>query len=216
MTENNDHNTKRNAAIARLVVALIAGGAVAALIIGVPWLAGGMWKVRYDQYVTQRAFAFLSEAIATYEEQNGRFPESLDDLDDRAPVEDWRRSIKYDGWERPIEYVVEGGSYTLRSLGRDGEPGGVGLDCDLIHLDPTPPESTPTRGQILSDPGIGWIIQVGLAAGLVACVLTLLLVKPKHLASKRLRSFTVCMLITLFGATFIGIMMASIGLSTSH
>jgi len=41
-----------------------------------------------------------------------------------------RNGIPVDGWGRPLHYSTEGTSYTLLSYGRDGKPGGIGLDCD--------------------------------------------------------------------------------------
>jgi hypothetical protein len=46
-----------------------------------------------------------------------------------------KNGIPVDGWGRPLHYSTEGTSYTLLSYGRDGKPGGIGLDCDevIIH-----------------------------------------------------------------------------------
>lgn len=38
-----------------------------------------------------------------------------------------------DAWTRPIEYAVQDGAWTLVSYGRDGRPGGDGVDADLRH-----------------------------------------------------------------------------------
>lgn len=36
-----------------------------------------------------------------------------------------------DGWGKPYEYVSDGSSFTIRSLGKDAKPGGEGVDADL-------------------------------------------------------------------------------------
>lgn len=36
-----------------------------------------------------------------------------------------------DGWGKPYEYVSDGNSFTIRSLGKDGKPGGTGVDADV-------------------------------------------------------------------------------------
>lgn len=36
-----------------------------------------------------------------------------------------------DAWGKPYEYKSEGGSFTIRSLGKDGKPGGEGVNADL-------------------------------------------------------------------------------------
>ena len=39
-----------------------------------------------------------------------------------------------DAWGRPISVRVEGDTVTLTSLGRDGAPGGIGDDTDMIGI----------------------------------------------------------------------------------
>ncbi len=36
-----------------------------------------------------------------------------------------------DAWQKPYEYNSDGMSFTIRSLGRDGKPGGEGVDADI-------------------------------------------------------------------------------------
>jgi general secretion pathway protein G len=36
-----------------------------------------------------------------------------------------------DPWGRDYIYTVEGGSFTITSLGKDGKPGGEGVDADI-------------------------------------------------------------------------------------
>lgn len=36
-----------------------------------------------------------------------------------------------DGWGKPYEYSSDGSSFTMRSLGKDGKPGGEGVDADI-------------------------------------------------------------------------------------
>lgn len=35
-----------------------------------------------------------------------------------------------DGWGKPYEYSSDGSSFTMRSLGKDGKPGGDGINAD--------------------------------------------------------------------------------------
>ncbi len=36
-----------------------------------------------------------------------------------------------DGWGKPYDYKSDGATFTIRSLGRDGKPGGEGVDADI-------------------------------------------------------------------------------------
>ena len=36
-----------------------------------------------------------------------------------------------DGWGKPYEYRSDGSSFAIRSLGKDGKPGGEGVDADI-------------------------------------------------------------------------------------
>ncbi len=36
-----------------------------------------------------------------------------------------------DAWGKPYEYKSSGGGFTIRSFGKDGKPGGEGVDADL-------------------------------------------------------------------------------------
>lgn len=42
-----------------------------------------------------------------------------------------KRGVVVDGWGRPFLYSTHGTTCTLRSYGRDGKPGGTGLDMDI-------------------------------------------------------------------------------------
>jgi hypothetical protein len=45
-----------------------------------------------------------------------------------------------DGWGRPFLYSTDGAKFVITSLGRDGKPGGLGLDCDLSTTNTWPAE----------------------------------------------------------------------------
>ncbi|MEI9928414.1 MAG: type II secretion system major pseudopilin GspG [Sphingomonas sp.] len=84
----------------------------------------------------------ISGALAMYRLDNGDYPtaeQGLTALSERpttAPVPPaWHSYVQeppVDPWGRPYVYTVEGGSYTITSLGKDGKPGGQGVDADII------------------------------------------------------------------------------------
>jgi general secretion pathway protein G len=76
-------------------------------------------------------------ASVIYESYYGEWPTTLRDLDhNRSNIVfiTWGQTGAKDGWERPIEfhpYTPSRGYGRVVSLGRDGRPGGEGLDADL-------------------------------------------------------------------------------------
>lgn len=88
----------------------------------------------------------LAMALDSYRLDTGDYPTTAQGLRAlmAAPAEEgpvrWRgpylrRAVEQDPWGRPYEYQYPAGSgtdrYLLRSLGRDGVPGGTGEDRDL-------------------------------------------------------------------------------------
>jgi general secretion pathway protein G len=85
----------------------------------------------------------IGSALAMYRLDNGDYPtteQGLRALAERpttAPVPPaWRSYLQQppqDPWGHPYAYAAEGGSYTISSLGKDGKPGGEGIDADLTE-----------------------------------------------------------------------------------
>lgn len=83
----------------------------------------------------------LSTALAMYRLDNGNYPtteqglKALAEKPSAAPVpEAWRNYVSEtpaDPWGNPYTYSTDGSSYTITSLGRDGKPGGEGVDADI-------------------------------------------------------------------------------------
>jgi len=77
--------------------------------------------------LTTRKLEALVEPISYYSLQNGKLPETREQISlDKA---EW-----IDGWGNQIVYSVadNGTGYELRSLGRDGQPGGENIDKDIV------------------------------------------------------------------------------------
>jgi hypothetical protein len=77
---------------------------------------------------TQSAMVESFARINIYAETNRSVPPSLDVLPRRAGY----ANQTTDGWGRPLQYdLSQDGIITLRSLGADGKPGGVGENADV-------------------------------------------------------------------------------------
>lgn len=110
-----------------------------------------LWKLHYD-------FEQLRHLLTDYHDKHGRYPDSLKQLPE---LKEWQFD---DGWKHPYQYSVTGTGYRLISLGRDGKPGGEGLDAD-IDSEREYPAVEPTFRQFLFEAaGGGTLLRVALVA----------------------------------------------------
>lgn len=82
-----------------------------------------------DRAVTPTAILGTSNRIETYLNEHKELPPRLDALAEsdggKVPVDLWKRTLVYE--------IGPDGSFTLGSLGRDGQPGGRGEDADQLR-----------------------------------------------------------------------------------
>lgn len=96
----------------------------------------------------------FSLALDSYRLDNDYYPSSAQGLAalvtkpvGEPAARNWRgpylkRGVPADPWGRPYLYAMvpgAGESYAIRTLGRDGQPGGTGEDADYSTSDPTTP-----------------------------------------------------------------------------
>jgi len=83
----------------------------------------------------------LAGKIEQFEMDTGGLPQSLDELAAQpGSVSGWlgpyaKAAELKDPWAKPYEYRVPGesGPFDLRSLGKDGQPGGKSYDADVVY-----------------------------------------------------------------------------------
>jgi general secretion pathway protein G len=92
---------------------------------------------------TKSNITSINAALKMYRLDNGTYPtteQGLKALVERptaAPVPgSWAQggylsAPPLDAWQKPYEYQSDGMSFTIRSFGRDGKPGGEGVDADI-------------------------------------------------------------------------------------
>jgi general secretion pathway protein G len=75
----------------------------------------------------------LKGVLEDFHKEKGRYPERLAALNGGLPeyLQPDSSGQILDPWKHPYEYRSDGQSYTLRSLGIDGQPGGPGLARDV-------------------------------------------------------------------------------------
>jgi general secretion pathway protein G len=82
----------------------------------------------------------VASNIETYNSDVGEYPRSLDDLITDPGVSGWlgpygSTSDLKDPWKKSLEYNTPGedGPFDLKSLGKDGRPGGGNVDADIVY-----------------------------------------------------------------------------------
>lgn len=125
--------------LVEMIVVLAIIALVAALI--VPNVIGRPDEARVT--VANTDIRTISAALKMYRLDNGDYPSSQQGLKALAerpttpPVpsnwssEGYLAEVPVDPWGNPYQYTAQGGRFELKSLGKDGKPGGEGLDADL-------------------------------------------------------------------------------------
>ncbi len=92
---------------------------------------------------TKANLATLSTALKTYRIDNGQYPTTEQGLKALAekpvtppipaawPDGGYLSENPVDAWGNPYVYSTDGNNFSLKSLGKDGKPGGEGLDADI-------------------------------------------------------------------------------------
>ena len=118
-----------------LIIVAILAGLVAVNVMGRPDEAKAT--------ATKTNIATISGALKMYRLDNGAYPTTEQGL--KALVEKtttpplpasfaqggYLSAPAEDGWGKPYDYASDGSSFTIRSLGKDAQPGGEGVDADI-------------------------------------------------------------------------------------
>jgi type II secretory pathway pseudopilin PulG len=172
---------KKRGILRALLIALGAGLAVAVIAIAAVWsTCGDDWYLRVEQAETQKAITECDAAIEAYRAKAGRLPDSLEQLSTArlraAPASaDMDAGTAQDGWGRPLIYTVSGSEFTVLSYGRDGTPGGRGLDFDLSNQNWRSREWYPTFGQYVFEMPTGALHRGCIACGVLAFLVALVI-----------------------------------------
>ncbi len=194
--------TKRQQILIRLLIASLAGMLIFGLSIRVAWQGiQTNFRVLSERYRTLQLMENLTEDLNEYREKHGEFPPSLLEFKlvmagEEATKEEAERSWIWsvideegmirDAWDHPMVYRIEGDSILLLSYGRDGLPGGLGLDHDFSNQDPFPPAAKPTFEQFLYELPTDMMIFTCVMAGVFTSLLIFRAVNPVDLQAKYL------------------------------
>ena len=118
-----------------LIIIAVLAGLVAVNVMGRPDEAKAT--------ATRSNLATIQGALKMYRLDNGAYPtteQGLKALVERPtappaptswPQGGYITAPAADGWNKPYEYLSDGSSFSIRSLGKDGKPGGDGVDADI-------------------------------------------------------------------------------------
>lgn len=85
---------------------------------------------------TRSALLYLRDMVVWYRDEMGAMPDSLRKLRFAVKIHNkkelaWVERASYNAWGKPVTVTLKNGTCYIQSLGRDGKPGGEGLDTDL-------------------------------------------------------------------------------------
>jgi hypothetical protein len=111
--------------------------------------------------------------VEKHRQSHGELPEKLEDLDVIKQGEFRKNEAgqAIDYWRNPYQYEVQNDKYVIYSYGRDGKPGGEGLDADQYAGGRLP---FPTFSQFTALPDAISTFMLCLLAGLVTFPICLL------------------------------------------
>ncbi|UXR63860.1 type II secretion system major pseudopilin GspG [Bdellovibrio bacteriovorus] len=129
-------NRKGMTLIEIMIVLAIIGG-IAALLL--PNITGQLDKSKAKEAKIQ--LTQIVNALSMYYTDCGKYPQSLEGLTKQDPnCSNWGPQPYYtkklqDPFGHDLVYELDGGEYSLKSLGKDGREGGSGFDKDITLED---------------------------------------------------------------------------------
>jgi hypothetical protein len=164
----------------RQILALASGAALVTLLIAV--LASWLEYRRHfhwldPQATTQEHLDRLAKGLEQYHESKGRWPATLAELGELESLH-WLNDprSRRDEWGHELLYLPGPDHPVVRSLGRDGQPGGTGFDHDLTGGEPIADAASASLGDFLREqPSRGMMLTCALAATAVFAFTFLLL-----------------------------------------
>lgn len=193
----------------RLVIATSVGITVAVIAICVAWQQDLEYWLGGKQTFTRMDLMSLHKAVEAYQSETGALPSTLEDIGKPRGSESQPTAWPLvDHWGRPFIYEHNGKDFVVRSLGRDGKPGGVGLDCDLSEPRSPTQHSYPTLRQFVFEMRTGGIIASCLLGGLLGAGLTFIMVRPHNLTIHNIPLAVIKIAFTALGALVTAAIMA--------
>ncbi|MGD9647407.1 MAG: type II secretion system protein GspG [Pirellulales bacterium] len=141
------HTRKIEPSSLRILLAGTTSVLVVAIVHWVCWqeVALNAMLFDYQVHIADRELRHAREELAEYHREHGEYPASLNPLRNQMFARD-ANNVCLDPWQNPVHYRRTTAGYELSSYGRDGKPGGIGIESDLDGVSPIQP---PTLNQYL-------------------------------------------------------------------
>jgi len=138
------------------------------------WQMSGLNHLSYVRHKVLIQLNYWRDAAIEFEKDHQRIPASLEELLHGEPSDEkskhcWTSTL--DHWVQPIQYRPHSVGPEFVSLGRDGKPGGIGVDADITSGGPLP-RGGPTLWQFTFYFGRKFVL-VSFGIGLIGRVLYL-------------------------------------------
>lgn len=169
---------------------------------------------KIGQFQTQQRLKEIAAAVSEYRQTYGADPTSADDLA-KMTNHSFEGNV-LDGWRRPLLFAVDHSNLVATSYGRDGRPGGVGLDCDLSSTNWTPKEAKPTFKQFLNEMPTGGMIASSVVSGAFGFLIAVFVIKSDDFEGDNFLFLIGKLTAILICATFIAVVITALHLPSGH
>jgi hypothetical protein len=213
----------RDHLVLRGLIALIMGFVISGISLRTAWRQSSDSFAWSDQVFTAYKLEAIGNAVIAFKQASNACPENFEQL---QAIEKTLPTIQQydfdisegfiDDWKRPFIFSTVGTNCVILSYGRDGKPGGIGIDCDLTSLDPCPRKSIPTFGQFWANNRTRETIKWCFICGAMAAVLSLLTVRVPSLTKHGLNILTVSLIVTLVGTIFVASFITVLHIPSGH
>ncbi|HXR04791.1 MAG TPA: type II secretion system protein GspG [Verrucomicrobiae bacterium] len=202
---------------------LIASGVwlvVSGISLYVAWQQSNHSIAYWQQWETRRALKDMSNAIAAYQQKFKVAPRTFEQIqamtNDVPEIGYWSEFGFTDGWQHPFIITNEGATCLVISYGRDGKPGGKGIDYDLTSENRNPKESVPTFDQFFYNREMQGMVDSSCVCGGLAALLSFLTVRVPNLTRRGLIVIAKSLCVTLVGTLFVTIMITAVHIPSGH
>ncbi len=219
-----ERRIRRTKILVRVLIAIGVWLAVSGISIYNDWLdtykSDLAW---FEQLRTQYALKDINALILEYHQKSNAIPRTLDEIRSIATTGNVRTSIGFkddgtidDGWNRPFLFSSDATNCLVTSYGRDGKPGGIGVDCDLTSKNPTPNESLPTFDQFLHNERVQGMIKSSLVCGVLAAILSFLTVRVPDFNRRGMIVLGLSLCVTLIGTLLVTAIITALHVPSGH
>lgn len=123
--------------LVEIMVVVVIIGILAGIVVGS--FTGHADEARMQ--ATKASIANISTQIDLFRIQQGRYPNSLDELVNKpSDAKTWgggymKNGVPLDGWSNKFIYKLDASSFTILSYGADGKEGGDDINKDISNKD---------------------------------------------------------------------------------